>query len=241
VRADSLARVSTFGIIGCSGGVGASTFAAVLARVAAPSLLVDLDVAAGGIDVLLDVVDRPGARWSAVRVDGGRIDPDALRDGLPDWGQCRVLAADAGPPEAEAVLQVLDAAAGNGPVVLDLARSPSPERAAALLHCDLVVLVGRADVQGVTSVHAVATALPELPRGVALRRGCIPPARAAQAAGVPLLGVLPPFRPSAAAVAPGRLPRAMVRVARGVLAGLAGLDGLGAVSGSGALAMRRTA
>lgn len=211
------------GVIGCSGGVGASTLSAVLAWVARPAVLVDLDAAAGGIDVLLDAVDVAGARWSGVRVDGGRLDPQTLHAGLPEWGGCRVLAADAGPPDPEAVLQILDAASELGTVVADLPRASCAERAAALLRCDLVLLVARADVQGVTAAHAVAADLPELPCGVVLRRAAIAPERAAAAAGLPLLGVVPPLRPASGVLDPDRLPRSTVRVARGVL------DGLGAL------------
>jgi hypothetical protein len=40
---------------------------------------------------------------------------------------------------------------------------------------------------------------------------------------VALLGILPPLRPGAGALDPNRLPRTSVRVARGVLDGLAAL------------------
>jgi hypothetical protein len=213
---------AVIGVIGCSGGVGASTLAAVLACVAQPSVLVDLDAAAGGIDVLLDAIDVPGARWSGVRVDGGRLDPHTLRGGLPAWGGCRVLAADAGPPDAEAVLQVLDAAVALGPVVLDLPRAACPERAAAFVRCDLVLLVARGDIQGVTAAHAVATDVP-VPCGLVVRRGELAAEKAALAAALPLLGALPPLRAASGALDPDRLPRASVRVARGVLDGLAAL------------------
>jgi len=66
------------GVVGGSGGVGASTFAAVLAAVTGRAMLVDLDVVGGGIDVLLGIEDVAGARWSGLRVGGGRLDPALL-------------------------------------------------------------------------------------------------------------------------------------------------------------------
>jgi MinD-like ATPase involved in chromosome partitioning or flagellar assembly len=219
--------VSVIGVIGCSGGVGASTFTAVLAAVAGPTLLVDVDGAAGGIDVLLDIVDTPGARWSGMRLAGGHLDPEVLYAGLPEWRGCRVLAADAGPPDPEALHQVLTAVGADGSVVLDLPRAACAERAAALLHCELVVLVARSDVQGLAAVHAVAGALPETAAGAVLRRGSVSARQAAEAAGVPVLGLLPPLRPASGRLAGERLPGAMARVARGVLDGLVG--GAGAV------------
>src|SRR5579875_2141374 len=84
-------------VLGGSGGVGASTFAAALATAAGRAVLVDCDPLGGGIDVLLGVEAVPGARWSGLRVNGGRLDPHALDEGLPRWRDVRVLAADAPP------------------------------------------------------------------------------------------------------------------------------------------------
>jgi hypothetical protein len=207
-------------VVGGSGGIGASGFAAVLAAVAGPSVLVDVDVGGGGIDVTLGIESVIGARWSGLRVAGGRLEPSALVDGLPRWGRCAVLAADIGELDPAAVSQVLGTAACIGPVVVDLPRGGCAERAAALLHCDLVVVLARADVGGLVAAHAVATALPELPVGVVVRRGEVPPDEASALVGAALLGVLPPMRASAADVDPRRLPRAAARVATGVLAGL---------------------
>lgn len=209
------------GVVGGSGGVGASAFAAVLAVVAGSSVLVDVDVCGGGVDVLLGIEDMPGARWSGLRLAGGHLDPVALVGGLPRAGPCAVLAADAPALDPGAVTQVVAAAALLGPVVLDLPRGACAERAAGLLGCDLAVVLARADVAGLVAAHAVTSALPELPLGVVVRRGEIAASEAARLVGVPLLGVLPALRSAAFAFDPDRLPRAAARVARGVLAGAA--------------------
>jgi MinD-like ATPase involved in chromosome partitioning or flagellar assembly len=208
------------GVVGGSGGVGTSTFAAVLAAVAGPSLLVDLDVSGGGVDVLLGIEGRPGVRWSGLRVAGGRLDPLELTERLPHWGPVSVLAADSCDVDAAAVLQVLVAARTGGPVVLDLPRGNCPERAAALLSCDLVVVLARADVSGLVAAHAVTAALPEVPVGVVARRGSVAAAEAAALVGRPLLGELPALSGTAPDLRPDRPPRAAARVATGVLAGL---------------------
>ena len=207
------------GVLGGSGGVGASTFAAVLA-VRAGAVLVDLDVTAGGVDVLLGLETEPGARWSGLQVAGGHLDPDAVRAGLPQLHGCAVLAADVAELDPEAVDQVLAAAAGTGPVVVDLPRPACAERAVALLRCDLVVVLARADVPGLVAAHTLVAALPELPMGVGIRRAGIDPARAARSVGVPSLGVLPQLGTSGRRFDVARLPRATARVADGVLAGL---------------------
>lgn len=214
-------RGAVLGVVGGSGGVGASSFAAVLAVVAGESVLVDLDVAGGGIDVVLGVEAAAGARWSGLRLAGGRLDPGLLLDGLPRAGPCAVLAADAATLDAEAVLQVLDAArSAASVVVLDLPRAQCPERAAAVLHCDLVVVVARADVAGLVAAHAMVSALPQIPLGVVVRRAEIDAREAADLVGVPLLGVLPPLGSGRVVIDPRRPPRQLSRVAAGVLSGL---------------------
>ena len=65
--------IPVLAVVGGSGGVGASTFAAALATAAAPATLIDLDPVSGGIDVLLGIEDVPGARWSGLRLEGGRL------------------------------------------------------------------------------------------------------------------------------------------------------------------------
>jgi MinD-like ATPase involved in chromosome partitioning or flagellar assembly len=211
---------SVVGVLGGSGGVGASSFAAVLAAAAGEAVLLDLDVTGGGVDVTLGIESAPGARWSGLEVAGGRLDPAALVDGLPRWGPVAVLAADVPTLDVAAVLQVLDVSRQAGPVVVDLPRASCAERAAALLHCDLVVVLARADVDGLVAAHAVAGALPELPIGLVLRRGEVSSADAAALVGCRLLGELPALGRSRIQMEPQRMPRSLLRVAAGVLAGL---------------------
>lgn len=210
------------GVVGGSGGVGASTFAAVLAVVAGPSLLVDLDCAGGGIDVVLGIEQVPGARWSGLRVAGGNLDPGSLAAGLPRAGICSVLAADVPSLDPDAVLQVVGAAERAGPVVVDLPRAAVPERAAALVCCDLVVVLARTDVSGLVAAHATVSALPELPLGVVVRHGEVAAAEAADLVGAPLLGELPALGSAMLTVDAGKPPRHLARVAAGVLVGVCG-------------------
>jgi hypothetical protein len=208
-------------VLGGSGGVGASTFAAVLAWAAGAALL-DLDAVGGGLDVLLGIERTPGARWSALRLGGGRLDPRLLLEGLPHWYGVPVLAADLSPPPAEGVPEVIAAAAGAGPVVLDVPRAPCPVRTAALTHCDVAVLLARARVPELSAARALLAGvvpLVELPIGVLLRPGDVPREEAALLLGRPVIGAVPtPAR--SVELAAGRPPRALLRVASGVLDGL---------------------
>jgi secretion/DNA translocation related CpaE-like protein len=211
------------GVVGGRGGAGASTFAAVLAAMAGlggRAVLVDLDPVAGGLDVLLGVEGLPGARWSGLRLDGGRLDATALLDGLPPWGRVAVLSADLEPAPA-AVAQVLEVAARAGPVVVDLGRWSAPWRAAALDRCALVVLVCGADVRSVTGARSVRLGLGTVLTGLVVvraARAAAPAARVAELVDLPLIGVVPVLPRSAdSPLTVTSLPRAMSRVARGVL------------------------
>jgi secretion/DNA translocation related CpaE-like protein len=207
------------GVAGGSGGVGASSFAAVLADAAQPAVLVDLDTIGGGLDVLLAIEDSPGARWSRLRLDGGRLDPQALLGGLPRWRSVPVLAVDGDAPTPAAALQVVETAAQVGTVVVDLPRAQSALRDTMLRRCDLCVVVARADVRELAATRAVLRSLPDVSAGVVFRRGELSAAEAASLIELPLLGELPPLEH---VPPPSRRPsRAATRLAGGVLDGLA--------------------
>jgi hypothetical protein len=225
------------GVVGGRGGAGASTFAGVLAAMAAlggPALLVDLDPVAGGIDVLLGIETALGARWSGLRLEGGRLDPDTLLGGLPRWATAAVLSADVGPAPA-AVAQVLAVATRAGPVVVDLGRWASPARDAALSRCALTVLVCGADVRSVTGARTVRLDLGPVPLGVVVTRSGhdpAPPSRVAALVDAPLIGIVSAGRRRGdSPLDAAGLPRGMTRVARGVL---------DAVEGPGPVAADRT-
>jgi hypothetical protein len=121
-------------VAGVGGGVGASTFAALLARErarAGRAVLVDL-AGTGGLDVLLGVEQRAGVRWADLvgdaSADVGLDDlGDALEDlagALPRWRGVEVLSCgrDGGLPPAGAVAPLLGALADAGASVVVDAR-----------------------------------------------------------------------------------------------------------------------
>jgi secretion/DNA translocation related CpaE-like protein len=218
------------GVVGGCGGTGASTFACVLAATAvseAPAVLVDLDPVAGGIDVLLGIEAVPGARWSGLRLSGGRLDPGVLAEGLPQWASVAVLSADV-MPEADVVAQALDVASRAAPVIVDLGRWDNAARRVALERCGLVVLLCGSDVRSVTGARAVALSLGDQPVGVVVVRAgrdLAPASRIAELVGSPLVGVIPCVpRRDDAPLDPRSLPRAMAGIARGVLDAVGGLE-----------------
>ena len=210
---------AVIGVLGGSGGVGASTFAAVLAASAGPATLVDLDPVGGGIDVLLAIEDVPGARWSGIRLSGGYLDPAVLAQGLPRFGDVAVLAADVAPPSVEAVGQVIAAAACEGVVVVDLPRAPSATRDAAVAGCKLCVVVVVAELRALVAAASVLRTIEEVPAGVVLRRGGLSTTEALALLDAPLLGVLPRSEHAPGQRAP-RPARVADRIARGIWHGL---------------------
>jgi secretion/DNA translocation related CpaE-like protein len=216
----TVASNAVVGVVGGCGGVGASRFAAALAAsVRGRSLLVDLDPTGGGIDVMLGIESVAGARWSGLRLAGGRLDPAVLLDGLPSWGSVSVLAADVGSmPAPEAVRQVLAAARRAGPVIVDLPRWPSQTRVAALESSDLVVLIAADDVGAVTAARSVLAGLDGAPAGVMVRGRTRSVRPVADLVGARLLGRLPAVRRrDDVSLAPSALSRSLRQVAAGVL------------------------
>jgi hypothetical protein len=180
---------------------------------------VDLDAASGGIDVLLGAEDVPGPRWSGLRLGGGQLEPDVLAEGLPRWSSVAFLAADTLPSPA-AIAQLLRVGRLIGPVVVDLGRWPTPARQAAIDCCDLVVLIARTDVAAITAARAVVRSVAHGSMGAVVRsgRGAGRPQRIATLLGAPLIGVLPSItRAADEPLDADALPRASVRVARGIL------------------------
>ena len=184
------------GVVGGSGGVGASTFAAGLARLAAHAesvsraVLVEIDPTSGGIDVLLGVEGVAGPRWSGLRLAGGRLEAAALAEGLPTWSSVAFVAADV-TPSADSVAQLLLVAQRVGPVVVDLPRWAAPARSAALTRCDLVVLITACDVASIAGARSVAAGLGTGLRIALIVRGGAAPLEVASLVGAPLVGRIP--------------------------------------------------
>lgn len=207
------------GVMGAVGGVGTSTLAAAVAAVNA-GVLLDLDHASGGIDVLLGLEASSGPRWSGLRLGGGRLPPAALAERLPTWGHAWVLAADAVPDDI-GVEVVTESAVEIGPVVFDLGRATSGTQQAAASLCGLLVVVLPADVAAAAAARSCLDRLPAtLPVGAVVRRGSLPVEEVAALAGVRVLARVPacPAR-RAGPWSPRHLPRPLRRAAAGILYG----------------------
>jgi MinD-like ATPase involved in chromosome partitioning or flagellar assembly len=231
-------RGQVVAVVGAAGGVGASTLACLLAerRAAAGErvVLVDLDPAGGGLDVLLGVEQAPGARWSDLRHIGSGVEGAELVAALPHWRGVAVVSGDAprtqhadvaaGPDPAVAGAVVDAVADAGGLVVLDASvRGAGVLPAwAAVARADASVLVTAQDVIGVAAALAARSALPGNRCGMVLRARRAPvvaPVEAAQALRLRHVATLPADRSVAPSTdrglgpVPGRaLARAVARV-----------------------------
>ncbi|MFD8936254.1 septum site-determining protein Ssd [Streptomyces sp. NPDC059578] len=157
----------TVGVLGGSGGVGASTLACALAvtsaRAGRRTLLVDADPLGGGLDVALGGEDVDGLRWPAFAGSRGRVGGAALEEALPALHGVRVLSWDRGepvpvpPPAVRAVLAA--ARRRGGAVVVDLPRRVDGASAQALAQVDVGLLVVAGGLRAVAAAGRVAAAV----------------------------------------------------------------------------------
>jgi len=169
------ARGLTVGVVGGSGGSGATTFACALGQIAGrtgPAVVVDLDPLGPGDDrvIGLDLVD--GIRWDGLGHTTGRLSARALRDSLPRRDGVAVLTWHAGPQprhlQAFAVREALSAARrGHDTVVVDLPRGWDALAEEVVSRCDHVLVTVVPTVPGLAAAVRVCSRFAD-PGGLAL-------------------------------------------------------------------------
>ncbi|HEY7721911.1 MAG TPA: hypothetical protein VIB11_08750 [Pedococcus sp.] len=151
------------GVLGSSGGLGASTLTVALALVAArrgaSAVAVDADLAGGGLDVTACAEHLPGLRWGDLVQARGVIDGQALLAELPAVAGARVLAVGppgAGPPDPSLVSGVLASLRAEADlVVVDLPPHSATEQSLPL--CDAVVVLAGVRARHLADTTAVVT------------------------------------------------------------------------------------
>jgi secretion/DNA translocation related CpaE-like protein len=228
-------RGLTVGVVGGSGGVGATTFACALGQVAARSgqtVVIDLDPLGPGIDRVLGLEARDGVRWDELGQTTGRLSARSLRQALPRSGGLGVLTWNAGPHgtlQAFAVREAISAAQrGHDTVVLDLPRRRDELLEEVVARCDKVLVVTAPTVAGVASAARVCAGFAD-PRllGLVVRGTGADSRDVARVVGAPVIAEMPDQRGLGESIDLGFGP---VRSRRGPL-GRTGLRVLDALQG----------
>jgi secretion/DNA translocation related CpaE-like protein len=191
-----VARGLTVGVIGGSGGAGATTLACALGQVGGRSglsVVVDAHPLGPGVDRVLglDLVD--GVRWDSLGHATGRLSARALRDSLPRRDGVAALSWYAGPQprplQAFAVREVLSAARrGHELVVVDLPRGPDPLVDEVASRCDQVLVVVTPSVPGVSAAVRLCGRFADRRRiGLVLRGTGVDEDAVAKLVGAPVL------------------------------------------------------
>jgi secretion/DNA translocation related CpaE-like protein len=217
------------GVVGGTGGAGATTLACALAQWharRAPTLLVDGDPLGPGLDRLLGMEDVPGVRWEALADTSGRLGARALREGVPRRDDLGVLTWSGLRRHFElpAARRILPAAVrGHGLVVLDLARQGGLDLVELADRCDELLVVTPATVPGLAATARLVADLGRAGRaGLVLRPGGVGDADAERVTGLPVVAAVADQRGLATSVDRGLGPLAargpLVRAARDLLA-----------------------
>lgn len=190
------AQGRVIGVVGGSGGAGATTLACALGQAAAAdgtAVLIDCDPQGPGLDRMLGLERADGFRWDALCQTTGRLSARALRDALPHAGSLGVLSWYAGTPapslQAFAVREALSAARrGHDTVVVDLPRTPDRLVGELAARCDQLVVVAVGTVAGLSAAARMCHRFAAHPAaGVVVRGEAVTPADVAAVVKVPVL------------------------------------------------------
>jgi len=187
---------SMVGVVGGSGGAGATTLACATGQVAAlggPTLVVDLDPLGPGCDRVLALDDAPGVRWDSLGSATGRLSGRSLREAVPRRDGLGVLgwAPTSSTVQAGAVREALSAGRrGHDTVVVDLPRS-GPLVDETVARCGLVAVVVVPTVTGVAAAARWVARQPEATRvRLVLRGHGADPRRVAELVGAPVIAAM---------------------------------------------------
>ena len=217
------------GVVGGTGGAGATTLACALAQWYAgrsPTLLVDADPLGPGVDRLLGLEGRGGVRWEGLVETSGRLGARALREGVPREGALGVLtwAGLRRRLDVPTARRTLDAAVrGHDLVVVDLARQGGAALVELVDRCDDLLVVTPATVPGLAATARLVADLGREGRaGLVVRPGGLSDADAARVTGLPVVATVGQQRGLATSVDRGLGPLAgrgpLARAARDLLA-----------------------
>lgn len=173
---DSVPSGHVLGVVGASGGLGASTLVCALARRWSDrgglSVGVDADLFAGHLDVTACLEHVPGLRWADLAQARGGLDGARLVRQLPrEEGPPVLGGAAAGPVESLLSSALGGLAQAVGLVAVDVGRS-EPALQAVLPRCDAVVILAGLTVRQLADADVViGRVLQRCPDGWLVTRG----------------------------------------------------------------------
>lgn len=184
----------TLGVVGGSGGAGATTFACALGQVAARrglAVVIDADPLGAGLDRVLGCEDVDGVRWEALQQTTGRMSARSLRDALPRRAGLGVLTwagGVVGSVQPFAVREALSAAQrGHEVVVVDLPRRLDRVTEEVVSRCDHLFVVVAPTVVGVAAAVRLCAGLgPDRPLSLVVRRPGIDAREVGRVLGAPV-------------------------------------------------------
>lgn len=205
VAEESQAPATSVAVIGTSGGVGASVFAASLAVTSAArgeTLLVDLDPLGPGQDALVGFDEVSGITWEELRHSTGRLSSRALHDAVPRCDRLGILGwprHQCDEPPVGLVREAVSAARrGHRWLILDLPRRLDEQLLSLASGCDQVVLVAGARLGSLAAAarftRGVRDALPDAALVLRTSRDAPRPEDVARILGQPLWAELPDQR-----------------------------------------------
>jgi len=212
------------GVLGASGGLGASTLAVALgvgaARRWGVTACVDGDLWGGGLDVTACLEHLPGLRWADLAGAAGELDGAALLRSLPTQEGVAVLSAGGNhdsprrvAPHGVEVRAVTALARLCALTVVDLGRGGGAQEGAGLLQActDLLVLAGTTArrLADVVSAARLVAGAPQGSVGLVLRtprRDVVEPEKVALRLDLPLVALLPDDAQVMADADRGRVP-----------------------------------
>ncbi len=209
------------GVLGGSGGAGATTLACALGQTAAargPAVVVDCDPLGPGVDRVLGMEGLDGSRWESLCHTTGRLSARSVREALPRRGRLGALSWRVGSTATLQPFAVREAVAaarrGHDTVVLDLPRSADALVDELLARCDAVLLVVVPTLVGVASAARLAARLDHADLGLVVRGHGIDEREVRRATGLPIAATMPHQRGLGECIDLGLGP---VRSARGPL------------------------
>ena len=194
-----LRTAKVIGVLGVSGGLGASVLATSIALKFANEnkvVIAETQEFSGGLDVLWGIEEQNGPRWPALINSLGQVLPVDILRALPAVGTVSVIAMDSkSTARIENQIQVIhELATVVDYVILDLP-NPADQRLSELIeYCDDLILIVGATIRSTNAANQLMNFLPKLRQAKLVVRelpgSALEPLSISKTLGVNLVGTI---------------------------------------------------